>query len=116
MPKVLDGSNLYQLSWRDNGNSSISVTCKRECVVTVAAWEHEKRLDSIASLNQADGWIFLKGKHLKWEKKTSRDQSISGYTKFLFLKKLRANQTISFIKHEHGLPISVFVDQGRLIF
>ena len=110
MPKLLYGSNMFQLSWHDTNNSSISVTCERKCVVIVAIWEHKNRVDSLMNSYQSDNWMSEEGEKMKL---VLNNGNKNGYTKYVLSKTIQANETLSFINPRDGLPISVFVEQGK---
>ena len=66
--KELFGSYLFQLSWNDNSNSSISILCDKDCVVIVALWDHGNRQDNLISLLQLESWMLRKEQKIKWIK------------------------------------------------
>lgn len=58
--KELEGSILFQLAWDDLSNSSVSISCGKDCVVIVALWDHEYRQDSLMKLLQLNDWMLHK--------------------------------------------------------
>ena len=108
--KEIDGSTLFQLSWDDVGNSSVSISCGQDCVVIVALWEHDNRHDDLIDLLQLDGWMLRKEQQMKW----NRDGEY-GNTRGVLSQIIQANNSISFSRPENSLPISVFVFEGKII-
>ena len=106
--KELFGSYLFQLSWNDNSNSSISILCDKDCVVIVALWDHGNRQDNLISLLQQESWMLKKEQQIKWIKNGG-----DGVTKNVLSQIVKANNSLSFSKPENDLPLSVFVFQGK---
>ena len=106
--KELFGSYLFQLSWNDDSNSSISIFCDKDCVVIVALWDHGNRQDNLISLLQQESWMLKKEQHIKWIKNGGY-----GVTKNVLSQSVKANNSLSFSKPENDLPLSVFVFQGK---
>ena len=113
LSKELAGSYLAQLSWNDVRNSSFSVSCSKACSVIMATWNGKMKNiggeDQWRHRYQIDGWIFKKEQKLSWEGKYSK----SGETKAVLSKTIPANHTLIFKKLDDGLPITIFVIQGK---
>ena len=113
LSKELAGAYLAQLSWNDVRNSSFSVSCSKACSVIIAIWNGKTK--NIGGEDQwrnpylADGWILKKEQELKWQAKYQK----SGETKAVISQTISANHTLFFNKLDDGLPITVFVIQGK---
>ena len=116
IPRVLRGSEMFQLSWNDVNNSSFSVSCVEKCEITVALWEHDNRQDILLNSLLANGWILKKGQQVAWKIRRTNGYNEHGITKGVFSKIIPGNQTISFAKPEYDLPVSVFKMQGMISF
>ena len=113
LSKELAGSYLVQLSWNDVRSSSFSVSCSKDCSVIIAIWKGKSNNagsdDQWKNPYLTDGWILKKEQKLKWQEKHHEP----GETKGVISKTISANYTLFFKKIDDGLPITMFVIQGK---
>ena len=110
-------STFYKLSWKDTNQTSISVSCDKECVVITVLWEDETLQDSLRFdlLNQ--GWISKSEESMHWWKGYGEDvprvMYNYGYSKAVLSKKNPAGHTISINRPENDSPLSIIVGKGK---
>ena len=114
IPHELEGTSFFQLSWNDVSETSISVSCNKNCVVIIVAWENESRLDNSTRMLNDQGWVLRRKEQITWRR--GLNEFVYGKSKGIFTKRIPANSDIMFNRPENGLPISIFVVQGTIKF
>ena len=118
----LQASSLfYRLSWKDTNQTSISVSCNKDCVVIVVLWEDETLHDSLQNDLMNQGWISKSGESMSWlkgygEKVPRLEENNYGDSKAVLSKRNQAGHTISIIRPENNLPLSIFLVEGMIHF
>ena len=111
--------SFYRLSWKDTNQTSISVSCQKDCVVIVVLWEDRTLQDILINDLKNKGWISKSEESMGWWKgyggnvpRLEKDNY--GGSKAVLSKRNTAGNTISFIKPENHLPLSIFVINGNV--
>ena len=112
-------SLFYRLSWKDTNQTSISVSCTKDCVVIVVIWEDETLQDTLRNNLMNQGWIYKIEESMGWwkgygEKIPRLEKHNYGDSKAVLSKRNPAGTTISIIRPENDLPTSIFVIKGNI--
>ena len=111
--------SFYRLSWKDTNQTSISVSCNIDCVVIGVFWEDETLQDSLRNDLMSKGWISKSEESMSWskgygEEVTRLERHNYGDSKTVLSKRNLAGHTISIIRPENDLPLSIFVINGNV--
>ena len=108
--KDLSGSSLFHLSWYDVSNTSISVSCSKNCVLIVVVWKLQGRKNCLINQLQDEGWLLKDDQHISWELDGTMEH---GETEGILSRTIPANYVFSFNKPENDLPLSIFIVKGE---
>ena len=110
IPKDLDQSIFFQLSWENVDNTSVEVSCNKDCAAIVVAWEHNDREDNVIDILTGQNWILRSEQQASWV--NGYYTKVKGKSNAVLSKKIDVGTTLSFNRPANDLPISVFVIQG----
>ena len=110
IPKDLDQSIFFQLSWENVDNTSVEVSCNKDCAAIVVVWEHNDREDNVIDILTGQNWILRSEQQASWV--NGYYTKVKGKSNAVLSKKIDVGTTLSFNRPANDLPISVFVIQG----
>ena len=103
----------FRLSWKDDQNSSVSVSSRKDLVVFLVIWENENSQIGLMNSLQNEGWILKNDLDIWWQVIESWKMK-KGPAKAILLKPLNAGHIVAFNKPEKHAPLSIFVIDGRI--
>ena len=108
--KMLVGSKMFQLSWKDVNNRSISISSDKDCAVIVAIYDQENRRENLIDELEVAGWVVKKELEI-----LVQNENLVGSTKRILSKSLKAGNELSFKVPENHMAITIFAVEGKMI-